>query len=286
MHAMLNIAIRAARAAGNIIVRYSDRVDRLTIAKKSFNEFVTQVDKQAEQTIVDTLSKAYPDHGILGEEGGYRKGNDYVWIIDPLDGTTNYIHGFPQFSISIALAHKGRLEQALVYDPLRDELFTATRGEGAKLNDRRIRVSKCDNIGDALLGTGFPYQRLEQIDTYLSIFKIFLTTSVDIRRAGSAALDLASVAAGRLDGFWEFGLRSWDMAAGALLIQEAGGMVNDPSEMDNHLESGNIIAGNPKIYSAMMRVIQSHEGSFYPRKSLSSEESLKSAKDMNKGQAQ
>nr|VFK46180.1 MAG: myo-inositol-1(or 4)-monophosphatase [Candidatus Kentron sp. TC]VFK61596.1 MAG: myo-inositol-1(or 4)-monophosphatase [Candidatus Kentron sp. TC] len=283
MHAMLNIAIRAARAAGNIIVRYSDRVDRLTVAKKSFNEFVTQVDKQAEQTIVDTLLKAYPDHGILGEEGGYQKGNDYVWFIDPLDGTTNYIHGFPQFSISIALAHKGHLKQAVIYDPLRNELFTATRGEGAKLNDRRIRVSRCDNISDALLGTGFPYQRLEQIDSYLSIFKTFLTTSVDVRRPGSAALDLASVAAGRFDGFWEFGLRSWDIAAGVLLVQEAGGIVNDPSETNNYLESGNIIAGNPKIYGAMMQVIQSREGPFSPKKSLLAEENLRLAKNMNKG---
>nr|VFK43242.1 MAG: myo-inositol-1(or 4)-monophosphatase [Candidatus Kentron sp. SD]VFK48757.1 MAG: myo-inositol-1(or 4)-monophosphatase [Candidatus Kentron sp. SD]VFK78402.1 MAG: myo-inositol-1(or 4)-monophosphatase [Candidatus Kentron sp. SD] len=261
-HAMLNIAIRAARAAGNIIVRYSDRVDRLTIAKKSFNEFVTQVDKQAEEIIVDILSRAYPSHGVLGEEGGYREGNDYIWIIDPLDGTTNYIHGFPQFSISIALAYRGRVDQAVVYDPLREELFTATRGNGAKLNDRRIRVSRCNTLGDALLGTGFPHQEFARMDSYLSIFKMFLTASTDIRRAGSAALDLASVAAGRLDGFWEFGLRSWNMAAGALLIQEAGGIVSDLHETDNYLESGSIIAGNPKVHGAMMQVIQPYKTVF------------------------
>nr|VFJ70287.1 MAG: myo-inositol-1(or 4)-monophosphatase [Candidatus Kentron sp. FW] len=268
MHAMLNIAIRAARAAGNIIVRYSDRVDRLTIAKKSFNEFVTQVDRQAEQIVIDTLLKAYPNHGILGEEGGYRQGNDYVWIIDPLDGTTNYIHGFPQFSISIALAYKGRLDHAVIYDPLREELFTATRGEGAKLNDRRIRVSRCKNLGDALLGTGFPYGNFEktgQLDDYLSIFRAFLTASAGIRRAGSAALDLASVAAGRFDGFWEFGLHSWDMAAGALLIQEAGGIVGGLGNTEDYLKSGNIITGNLKIYDAMTQVIRPYERFFAPK---------------------
>nr|VFJ60868.1 MAG: myo-inositol-1(or 4)-monophosphatase [Candidatus Kentron sp. FM]VFK14216.1 MAG: myo-inositol-1(or 4)-monophosphatase [Candidatus Kentron sp. FM] len=257
MHPMLNIAINAARAAGNLIVRYFDRVDRLTITKKGFNEFVTEVDKQAEQIIVDTLLRSYPHHGILGEEGGHRKGeNDFLWIIDPLDGTTNYIHGFPQFSVSIALSYRDRLEQAVVYDPLREELFTATRGEGAKLNNRRIRVSRCNSLDDALLGTGFPCRNLEHIDAYLSIFKTFTTTSAGIRRPGSAALDLASVAAGRFDGFWEFGLAVWDMAAGALLVQEAGGIVSGLDGRDDYLKSGNIIAGNPKIHAVMMHSLQ------------------------------
>jgi len=262
MHAMLNIAIRAARTAGNIVVRYSDRVDRLTIVKKSFNEFVTEIDKQAEQAIIDTLLRAYPNHSILGEESGYRQGNDYVWIIDPLDGTANYFHGFPQFSISIALAYKGRLDHAVVYDPLREELFTATRGESAKLNDRRIRVSRCNDLGDALLGMESPCQNPEQIDSYLSICKAFIATSVGVRQSGSAALDLASVAAGRLDGFGGFGLKSWDMAAGALLIQEAGGIVNDLCGVDDYLKSGNIIAGNLKIHDAMAQVIRPYERSF------------------------
>nr|VFK23427.1 MAG: myo-inositol-1(or 4)-monophosphatase [Candidatus Kentron sp. LFY] len=259
MHAMLNIAVRAARAAANIIMRYSDRVDRLTVAKKGFNEFVTQLDKQAEQTIIDILLKAYPGHGILGEESGYRKGNDYVWIIDPLDGTTNYIHGFPQFSISIALAYKGRLDQAVVYAPLREELFTATRGEGAKLNDRRIRVSRCNDLGNSLLGTEFSYQGFERIDNYLSIYKTFLTTSAGIRQTGSVALDLASVAAGRFDGFWEFGLKTWDMAAGVLLIREAGGIVSDLRGTNDYLRSKNIIVGNPRIHKAMTQIIRLYE---------------------------
>ena len=254
---MLNIAINAARAAGNLIVRYFDRVDRLTITKKGFNEFVTEVDKQAEQIIVDTLLRSYPHHGILGEEGGRRKGeNDFLWIIDPLNGTTNYIHGFPQFSVSIALSYRDRLEQAVIYDPLRGELFTASRGEGAKLDNRRIRVSRCNSLGDALLGTGFSYRNPEHIDTHMSILKALTTASAGIRRPGAPALDLASVAAGRFDGFWEFGLAAWDMAAGTLLIQEAGGIVSGPDGRDDHLKNGNIIAGNPKIHDLMMRSLQ------------------------------
>nr|VFJ89732.1 MAG: myo-inositol-1(or 4)-monophosphatase [Candidatus Kentron sp. H]VFJ91267.1 MAG: myo-inositol-1(or 4)-monophosphatase [Candidatus Kentron sp. H]VFJ97812.1 MAG: myo-inositol-1(or 4)-monophosphatase [Candidatus Kentron sp. H] len=256
MHPMLNIATRAARAAGNIILRYCDRIDRLTITKKNLNAFVTEVDKQAEEIIVDTLLKVYPQHSILGEEGGYRQGNDFCWIIDPLDGTTNYIHGFPQFSVSIALTYRDRLEQAVVYDPLREELFTATRGEGAKLNDRRIRVSRCNGLNEALLGTGFPFRNPKNVDTYLSILKAFVTTSAGVRRSGSAALDLASVAAGRFDGFWEFGLKSWDVAAGALLIQEAGGIITDSKGREDYLKSGNIVAGSPKIFEAMTRTIE------------------------------
>jgi len=263
MHPMLNIAIRAARAAGSIIMRYVDHIDRLTISKKGKNEFVTEVDKQAEQTIVGTLLKAYPSHSIVAEEGEYRKGNEFCWIIDPLDGTTNYIHGFPHFSISIALTYRGRLEQGVVYDPQRDEIFAATRGEGATLNNRRIRVSRYNTLNGALLSTGFPYQRTpEHIDAHMSIFRALITTLTSVRRTGSAALDLASVAAGRLDGFWQFGLRSWDIAAGALLVQEAGGIVTNLNDKDDYLESGNILVGNPKIHGAMIQVLRPYERSF------------------------
>ncbi|MFZ0255142.1 MAG: inositol monophosphatase family protein [Gammaproteobacteria bacterium] len=258
MHPMLNIAIRAARSAGNLIVRYLERVDRLNVTQKSYNEFVTEVDQQAEDIIVEVLRRAYPQHGILGEEGGMRQGDDYTWVIDPLDGTTNFLHGFPQFSVSIALKHRDRLSQAVVYDPLRNELFTATQGEGAQLNERRIRVSRCHHLREALLGTGFPYRFVVDVDAYLAIFRDLIVSTAGVRRPGSAALDLAYVAAGRLDGFWEFGLKEWDMAAGSLLIQEAGGMVGDPEGGDRYLRRGDIVTGNPKIYQALIETIRPH----------------------------
>lgn len=256
MHPMLNIAIRAARAAGNIIVRASDRIDRLDIIIKADNDFVTQIDQQAEKEIITILKNAYPDHSFLAEESGRHGGNEYQWIIDPLDGTTNFLHGFPQYAVSIALKHRERLDQAVVYDPLRQELFTASRGAGAHLNDRRIRVSNRPSLEGALLGTGFPFKQQDYLQTYLRTFEVLFPMTAGIRRTGSAALDLAYVAAGRLDGFWEIGLSTWDMAAGVLLILEAGGLVSDFSGDNQYLETGNIVAANPKVFKAMLQKIK------------------------------
>ncbi len=257
MEPMLNIAVSAARRAGDIIVRSVDRVQDIRVNTKGHNDFVSEVDRRAEAVIIDTLQKAYPDHSILGEESGMHEGSqEYQWVIDPLDGTTNFLHGYPQFAVSIAVKYKQRLEHAVIYDPLRQELFTASRGRGALLNDRRIRVSKAAYLKNALLGTGFPFKRQDVLDTYLQTFKALFVTTSGIRRAGSAALDLAYVAAGRLDGFWEFHLKEWDMAAGALLILEAGGMVGDLNGGDDYLRSGNIMAGNPKIFKQLSGLLR------------------------------
>ncbi|MGB5260323.1 MAG: inositol-1-monophosphatase [Gammaproteobacteria bacterium] len=258
MHPMLNIAVRAARSAGNIISQSMTKLDSISVQAKDHNDFVSSVDRDAERAIISILRKAYPDHAILAEESGATRGDDFQWIIDPLDGTTNYLHGFPQFAVSIALRHKGRLEQAVVYDPLSQELFTATRGDGAMLNDRRIRVSKRTSLEGALIGTGFPFKAQHHLDTYLDMFRALFPQSAGIRRAGAAALDLAFVAAGRLDGFWEIGLSTWDMAAGILLIQEAGGLSSDFSGGHNYLESGNLVAGNPKVFAEILKTIRPH----------------------------
>jgi myo-inositol-1(or 4)-monophosphatase len=258
MHPMLNIATRAARAAGDLIVRSLDRVDQLSITTKDRNDYVSEVDRQAEDIIIRALRKAYPHHAILAEESGGHAGDDYQWVIDPLDGTTNFLHGFPQFAVSIALLHKGRLEQGVVYDPLRQEMFTATRGAGAMLNNRRLRVSPRPGLAGALLGTGFPYKVHDHLDAYLAMLKDLIKETAGVRRPGSAALDLAYVAAGRLDGFWEIGLNTWDLAAGALLIQEAGGIVGDFTGGPNFLKSGNIVAGNAKIFAAIIKAIRPH----------------------------
>ncbi|NNJ94740.1 MAG: inositol-1-monophosphatase [Halobacteria archaeon] len=258
MHPMLNIAVRAARSAGNVISRSMARLDSISVQVKERNDFVTEVDRDAENEIIAILRKAYPDHAILAEESGQTSGDDFQWIIDPLDGTTNFLHGFPQFAVSIALRHKGRLEQAVVYDPLSQELFTATRGDGAMLNDRRLRVSNRTGLEGALLGTGFPFRAQHHLDTYLDMFRALFPQTAGIRRAGSAALDLAYVAGGRLDGFWEIGLSTWDMAAGVLLIQEAGGLSSDFSGGHNHLESGNLVAGNPKVFAEILKTIRPH----------------------------
>jgi len=252
MNPMLNIAIRAARAAGDIIIRQIDHVQDLPVIKKSRNDFVTEVDRQAELVIIETLHKSYPDHAILAEESGQQGDSPYLWIIDPLDGTTNYLHGFPQYAVSIALQHRGELDQAVVYDPLRQELFTASRGEGAMLNNRRIRVSKQKHLEGALLGTGFPFKEQERLDKYLDGFRVLFPMTAGIRRAGAASLDLAYVACGRLDGFWELGLKSWDMAAGALLIKEAGGLISDLDSKDTYLKSGDVVAANPEIHDEML----------------------------------
>ena len=258
LHALLNIAVRAARTAGSVIIRQADRVDGLKIDTKGTNDFVTAVDRQAESLIIDIITKAYPRHGILAEESGEKSGDDFVWVIDPLDGTTNFLHGFPQYAVSIAVKHKGRTEHGVVFDPLRQELFTASRGAGAQMNDRRIRVSNRTHLKSALLGTGFPFGSMSRIDNYLAIFKDLSAPTAGIRRAGAAALDLAYVAAGRLDGFWEFGLKEWDFSAGALLVREAGGLVSAPDGTDSWQRSGDLVAGTPRVFTAMLKTINPH----------------------------
>ncbi len=261
MHPTLNIAIKAARRAGPIINRASNDLDSIKVASKQPNDFVTEVDKAAEAAIIETLREAYPGYGILAEESGMNAGKgdaEYQWIIDPLDGTTNFIHGLPQYAISIALAKAGVVEQAVVFDPNRNELFTASKGAGAFLNERRIRVSRRTKLGEALIGTGFPYRMFDKIDLYLSIFKELAEKTAGQRRPGAASLDLAYVACGRYDGFWEFGLSPWDMAAGALLISEAGGLVSDLRGDANYLETGNVIAGTPKVFAPLLKVVQGH----------------------------
>jgi myo-inositol-1(or 4)-monophosphatase len=258
MHPMLNIAVKAARRAGNLIHRASDNIDHLTVTKKSHSDYVSEVDRAAEQIIIKTLLEAYPDHAILAEESGTQGESDYVWIIDPLDGTTNFLHGFPQYAVSIGLQHKGQLTQAVVYDPTKNDLFTASRGRGAFLNDRRIRVSKRKEMADALIGTGFPYTRFEHVDAYLAIFRDVMQQTAGLRRPGAASLDLAYTAAGRYDGFFETGLKPWDIAAGCLLITEAGGMVGDLQGKDGFLQSGHLCAGNPNIYEQMLKLMAPH----------------------------
>jgi myo-inositol-1(or 4)-monophosphatase len=258
MHPMLNIAVKAARRAGNLIYRSADKIDHLTITKKSHADFVSEVDRAAEQVIMETLLEAYPSHAILAEESGSHGDSEYLWIIDPLDGTTNFLHGFPQFAVSIALEHKGVLTQAVIYDPVRNELFTATRGQGAYLNDKRIRVSKRLHMADALIGTGFPYSNFQHMDAYLAILKDVMQKSSGLRRPGSAALDLAWMAAGRYDGFFETGLKAWDIAAGCLLITEAGGMVSDLVGKDSYIKTGHICAGNPEIHPQLLKLMAPH----------------------------
>jgi len=255
---MLNIAVRAARSAGDLILRSVDNVGRLHIDQKGKNDFVSEVDRMVEREIINIISAAFPDHSILAEESGEHLGNDYVWVIDPLDGTTNFLHGFPQFAVSIALKYKDRLEVGVIYDPLRDELFTAKRGGGAMLNNRRLRVTQPTSLKTALIGTGFPFKTDTHLDAYVAMFKSLTTECAGLRRAGAAALDLAYVAAGRLDGFWEIGLMEWDMAAGILLIKEAGGVVTDLSFNDNYLQSGNLIAGSPRMHQLMYQLIEPH----------------------------
>tara|TARA_B100000427_G_scaffold279881_1_gene250249 strand:- start:1136 stop:1897 length:762 start_codon:yes stop_codon:yes gene_type:complete len=252
---MLNIAIRAARAAGDSIVREMDRACDIPIEDKGKNDFVTEVDKNAEEIIISTIQKSYPDHAFLAEESGQRGESDYLWVIDPLDGTTNFLHSFPHFAVSIALKQKGILNQAVVYDPLKQELFTATKGKGAQLNNRKIRVSSKKELDGALLGTGFPYSDEKAMLKFIESYKALFPKVAGIRRAGVASLDLAYVASGRLDGFWEFNLKPWDIAAGVLLIQEAGGISAELSGGLDYLESGNIISANPKLLKAMLKIV-------------------------------
>jgi myo-inositol-1(or 4)-monophosphatase len=258
MNPMVTIAVRAAREAGRIITRNFDRLDRLTITDKGNNDFVSEVDRSAEAAIIQILRSKFPHHAILAEESGQHKGDEYQWIIDPLDGTTNFLHSFPHFSISIALLVKGRLEIGVIYDPIREEMFTASRGEGALLNDHRIRVSNRKSMNGALLGTGIPYRDFRFTDHYMGMLRDLLKESAGIRRPGSAALDFAYLAAGRIDGFWELGLSEWDFAAGAVLVREAGGLVTDIGGGEQFLKTGNVIAGNMKVHNAMLKRIRPH----------------------------
>jgi myo-inositol-1(or 4)-monophosphatase len=262
MHPMLSIAVRAARRAGSIINRAALDSGGLQVKSKQANDFVTEVDRAAEAAIIEAVQKAYPEHAILGEESGavaspaVSKDAEYRWIIDPLDGTTNFIHGFPQYCVSIGIEHRGKLAHGVVYDPVRNELFTASKGRGAFLNDRRMRVSKCLKLQDALIGTGFPFKELARADLYLKQLRNLMEKSSGVRRAGAAALDLAYVACGRLDGFWELGLSPWDMAAGALLIQEAGGLIGDLEGDQSFMESGDLCAATPKIFSPLLQELK------------------------------
>ena len=254
---MLNIAVRAARRAGSIINRASLDGAGLEVRSKHKNDFVTRVDHAAEEAVIEVVRKAYPDHAILAEESGAAEGKaEYEWVIDPLDGTTNFIHGFPQYCVSIGVQHRGALAHAVVYDPVKNELFTASKGGGAFLNDRRIRVSKCLRLADALVGTGIPFREVAHIDRYLGQLKAIMQGASGVRRAGAAALDLAYVACGRLDAFWELGLAPWDMAAGALLIQEAGGLVGDLKGDDGYLERGEIATSTPKVFPQLLEALK------------------------------
>ncbi|PVV11941.1 MAG: inositol monophosphatase [gamma proteobacterium symbiont of Ctena orbiculata] len=255
---MLTIAVRAAREAGRVITRNFNRLDRLSVSDKGNNDFVSEVDRNAEAVIINLLREKYPNHAILAEESGKHDGDDYQWVIDPLDGTTNFLHGLPQFAVSIALKIKSRLEVGVVYNPVSEEMYTACRGEGAQLNDRKIRVSSRKGLDGALLGTGLPYRDFRFTDNYMGMLKDLIRESAGVRRPGSAALDFAYVAAGRTDGFWELGLKEWDFAAGALLVREAGGLVTDIGGGERYLETGNVIAGSIKVHNAMLKRILPH----------------------------
>jgi len=258
---MLNVAIKAARAAGVIINRAALDVESVRVSQKMANDFVTEVDQASENIIIDTLLTAYPDHGILAEESGQTRGNpqsEHVWIIDPLDGTTNFIHGFPFYRISIALQSKGRIEQAVVYDPTRNDLFTSTRGRGAFMNDRRLRVSKRIRLQECLISTGFPFRPDDDYAAYLKLMSEVMKRTAGLRRPGAAALDLAYVAAGFSDGFFETGLHPWDMAAGSLLITEAGGLVGNFTGDADYLHQRECMAANPKIYAQLVTLLNKY----------------------------
>jgi myo-inositol-1(or 4)-monophosphatase len=255
---MLNIAVKAARGAGAIINRASLDLDLLKINTKGPNDFVSEVDQAAEQSIIETLLAAYPGHGILAEESGRAHGakdSEYVWIIDPLDGTTNFLHGFPVYAVSIALAHRGVVQQAVVYDPARNDLFYASKGRGAFLNDKRLRVSKRTRLTDSLIGTGFPFRKGDNFKRYMAMFESVMQNCAGLRRPGAAALDLCYVAAGWYDGFFETGLNPWDIAAGALMITEAGGLIGNFTGESDYLYQREVVAGNPKVYAQLVSIL-------------------------------
>ena len=261
LHPMINVAVKAARAAGSIINRAALDIESVRVSQKNANDFVTEVDQAAEATIIETLLTAYPGHGIWAEESGHAHGaqdSEFVWIIDPLDGTTNFIHGLPVYCVSIALAVRGKVEQAVVYDPTRNDLFTATKGRGAFLNDRRLRVSKRTQLRDALVSTGFPFRQGDDFDQYLVMMGEVMRRTAGLRRPGAAALDLAYVAAGFTDGFFEKGLQAWDVAAGSLLVTEAGGLVGNFTGEADFLDQQECLAGNPKVYAQLVGVLGPH----------------------------
>ena len=258
---MLNVAIKAARAAGAIINRAALDVEAVRVSQKQVNDFVTEIDQASERVIIETLLTAYPDHGILAEESGSQHGNpnaDHIWIIDPLDGTTNFIHGFPVYCVSIALQVRGKLEQAVIYDPTRNDLFTATKGRGAFMNERRIRVSKRTRLNECLISTGFPFRPDDDFNKYLRLMGDVMQRTAGLRRPGAAALDLAYVAAGFSDGFFELGLQPWDMAAGALLVTEAGGLVGNFTGDANFLDQKECLAASPRIYAQLVPLLQAY----------------------------
>lgn len=261
MHAMANMALRAARRAGDILLQSMDRLDELKIEEKAPNDFVSNVDRESEAAIIEVLHKAYPDHAILGEEQGLSvtsESDEYTWLIDPLDGTLNYLRGIPHFCISIALKKGRHIEHGVIIDPVRNEEWVASRGGGAHLNGKRIRVSKTPRLSGAILSTGLPPRAKDRLEPYMEIMKQMTRDCLAVRGQGSAALDLAYTAAGRIDGFWEMGLQKWDVAAGSLLVKEAGGFVSDLRGGDGYLDSGDVVAGNPKCFKAMVAGIRPH----------------------------
>lgn len=261
LHPMINVAIKAARAAGAIINRAALDIESVRISQKQVNDYVTEVDQASEQAVIETLLTAYPGHGILAEESGREYGakdSEFVWIIDPLDGTTNFIHGFPVYCVSIALAVQGKVEQAVIYDPTRNDLFTATKGRGAYLNDRRLRVSKRTRLQESLISTGFPFRPGDDLQRYLLIMADIMPRTAGLRRPGAAALDLAYVAAGFTEGFFETGLQPWDVAAGSLLVTEAGGLVGNFTGEANFLEQKECIAASPRIYGQLVPLLSKY----------------------------
>jgi len=255
MNALQNVAVMAALRGGNVLIRHLKKLDKLTVERKGHNDFVSDADRAAEAAVIDVIHKHYPDHAILAEESGRLGDSDTVWIIDPLDGTTNFLHGFPQFCVSIGVQVKGRTEAAAVYDPMRQELFSASRGNGATLDDRKIRVSNRRDLELALVGTGFPFRKADmEMGPYLAMLGKVIRNTAGVRRPGAAALDLCYVAAGRLDAFWETNLKPWDLAAGALIIREAGGIVSGLDGSEDYLDSGHILCGTPKVYAGLARL--------------------------------
>lgn len=255
MHALVNVAVMAARRAGDTLIRKMNNIEKLNVEKKGRNDFVSDADYAAEKAVIGVILKHYPEHAILAEESGAQGESDHLWIIDPLDGTTNYLHGFPVFAVSIGVQIRGRMEHAVVYDPLRQELFVASRGQGAQLDGHRIRVSGRKTLDRALIGTGFPYRQSDsELDPYLSMLGKVVRNSAGVRRPGAAALDLCYVAAGRLDAFWETGLAPWDLAAGSLIIRESGGIISGLDGSENFLESGHVLTGSPKIYAELAKL--------------------------------